>query len=46
MAWIENYCRAHSQDKFFQALIVLRHSLKDEHEFLKDDHEFLKDQHD
>jgi hypothetical protein len=46
MAWIEKYCRAHSLDKFFQALISLRNSLKDEREFLKDDYEFLKDQHD
>jgi hypothetical protein len=46
MAWIEKYCRAHSLDNFFQALISFRNSLKDEPEFLKDDHEFLKDQHD
>jgi hypothetical protein len=46
MVWIEKYCRAHSSDNFFQALISLRNSLKDEPEFLKDDHEFLKDQHD
>jgi hypothetical protein len=46
MAWIEKYCRAHSLDNFFQALISFRNWLKDEPEFLKDDHEFLKYQHD
>jgi len=39
MAWIENYCRAHTLDKFFQALISFRNFLKDEREFLKDQHD-------
>ena len=46
MVWIEKYCRAHSSDKFFQALISFRNSLKDERELQKHDHEFLKDQRD
>jgi hypothetical protein len=39
MAWIENYCRARTLDKFFHALISFRNFLKDEREFLKDQHD-------